>query len=426
MNETITVSSLVILSVVSFVLNGFCIYIIKTNTSFHEKPSSAFIVNLFLTHLFQAMFVFPLYAGKKIHTNDFLMAQFFSNGFRFTYFLAFYGGCLCVLCIAVDRFLATFLLTDYKIYVTFKNVICVMGSTWLYVILLCLIPFIPSYQNNHSSDHHLLNAHQHVNTTQGQLLQTHALRMHKKDNMMNSFEYLQKKVINLDLKELNDLSTKEIQSQIISEEKYLEITKFYYYVPQKEWTIFMLFFNAALPLIIITLCYLYIVHRLKDLNRFHIRAKFDINGEQQTQKQPKIKEFHKYKEITTLTCILVIAYTFCWSPSIIYYTTLSVCEKKCFVTNWNNSATEQYVVFMNKYISFLNSVFSPIIYCLHRPEVQMKLFKVKQMFLDNDKYDMSDIEKEEQRQMVVKIKEMPFSNIATVPVFQTYANNEIQ
>ena len=67
MENTTIVCSLVILSVLSIWVNSFCIYILNVGRSLYRtKPASIYVLNLFVTHLFQACVVLPSYTGKKI------------------------------------------------------------------------------------------------------------------------------------------------------------------------------------------------------------------------------------------------------------------------------------------------------------------------------------------------------------------------
>ena len=354
LDVTAVVCSLVILSIISIVLNSFCIYIIKTNTKFHEKPSSVFVMNLLITHLFQSIFVFPLYAGKKLKVDNFYMAQFFSNGFRLTYILSFYAVCMCVLNIAVDRFLAIYLLTAYKVYVTFKAILTVTSFTWVYIILLCMVPFIPHSGHQHDSTytaiHNSIPYSSSMNDTPSsrytfdnkESLYTHGPITSKKiAKKLSESSYINLNITNrLQFNESNEktnLPTGEIINSSPSTPRISNSSlTFYYYVPQKEWTIFMLFFNAALPLVMTISCYVYIVCKLRALNKTHTTT-----SNTKVESHKTMKEYTKHKHVTYLTFILTITYTICWSPSIIYYTMLSVCEHRCFVRNWDYSITEK-------------------------------------------------------------------------------------
>lgn len=337
MDLTTIVSSLIVLSLISIVLNCACISVIKRKISLTEKPSTILILNLLITHLFQGIFVFPMYAGKKMKVKDLFWARFFNTGFLFTYMLSFYGVCLGVLSISFDRFLATYLLNRYKVYVTFRNIVRFLIGTWIYVIVLCLIPFIPTASKKDVK----------INTTSAAIVGNFSM----------------------------NLATNSTNSA--SSEKRI---KYNFYLPQNEWTVFMLFLNAALPLLLIVLCYIYVVYRLKQLENTrsgHSNTTNGTTGKFGTNTSEKVKGFKKYKEITQLSMILTSIYFIMWSPSVIYYTLLSVCDQRCFVQNWDNSVAEKHVVYIIKYLSFLNAILSPILYCFRHPDMKILLNKKK-------------------------------------------------
>lgn len=341
LDQAAVVSSLLILSLLSFVLNTFCIYIIRQTKSFRSKPSSLLLLNLLSTHLLQAVFVFPLYAAKKMKVKDFYWARIISNGFLFTYLLSFYSVCFGVLNISLDRFLATYLLTKYKKFVNFRNTLIAITISWIYMTLLCLIPFIPRDSVSAAKDA--------TNTSIGL--------------KMGSI--------------LNSTITPFLKS---SQGKSMNAKRqFYYYTPQSEWTVFMLFCNAAIPLGIIVLCYLYVGIRLNSFSKSYETQSETNTRQTLTSKdgKTKFKEFKKYKQVTIITIILTLTYSIFWSPSIIYYTVLSVCPNKCFPTAWDNSFTEKHIVFIIKYVSFLNALFSPVIYCFRHPRMKEKMYQLK-------------------------------------------------
>merc|ERR1712133_14652 len=137
------VFALLLVSLISIILNSFCIHVVRTKQSFQEKPSAVLLTNLLFTHLFQGLIVIPMNVGRSFDIENLFWARFFKNGFHFTYTLSFYGICFGVLIISVDRFLATYLLTKYKAYVTFRNAKYILITTWMYTCVLCVIPFIP-------------------------------------------------------------------------------------------------------------------------------------------------------------------------------------------------------------------------------------------------------------------------------------------
>lgn len=315
------VTSLIVLSLAAIGLNVLSIYIITTVRALWKRSSNLLLLNLLVVHLFQGIFVFPLYAGKKFKGLDFEVAQFFANGFRFTYMLTFYGTCLGILCIALDRFLATYLLTKYKTIVTRKRVSIGLILLWVYIFALCLIPFVD------------VSAPQYTNIT-----------------------------------------TKTVKR------------KFYVYQQQREWVLFMLIVNTAVPYVLIILCYVYIIYRLKRMGMYNTSPAstlprtvqvVDNNGKTVTLKN---KDIQKHKQVTKLTLILTFMYGLFWTPSIIYYPLKEDC-KSCFPVNYEDSELEQYVGYITKYLAFLDAAAAPLVYCFMHKEFQHSLERIRSKLL---------------------------------------------
>ena len=156
-----------------------------------------------------------------------------------------------------------------------------------------------------------------------------------------------------------------------------------FYNPQKEWTVFMLFFNAALPLVFTALCYVYVIVRLRtviDVVPMITEQKLDHSGKDQEvaeQSTTLIKENRRYKHVTIMALALCSLYFVLWGPSIFYYTIHSVAGH-FFICNWDNSKSEQFLVYFIKYLSFLCCLVSPVIYCYRHPKVRKLIRKATQ------------------------------------------------
>ncbi|XP_012557997.1 octopamine receptor beta-2R [Hydra vulgaris] len=150
LNTSAAVTSLLILAIAATSLNSLCIHIIRRIKSLKKRPSSILTLNVLLVHLLQGLIVLPLYAAKKFTIKSFHWAQFIDNSFRVTYMITFYGTVLGVFCISIDRFLATYWLKSYKQRITKKRVCVSLFLLWIYIITLCMIPFIPSFPLNTS------------------------------------------------------------------------------------------------------------------------------------------------------------------------------------------------------------------------------------------------------------------------------------
>ena len=165
MNEpfkSLSVASLCLLSVVAITVNATCLVVMRTSTKLSERPSTCFIINLLVVDLLQGVLVFPLYAIRKQDTKSRFWEGVICNCFRFLYMLTFYMSILCVLLIALDRYIATTFVFGYKRLVKLKTVTIVIIVSWIYAIGLCIIPFftanLPSPQNstyqNNLCDYH--------------------------------------------------------------------------------------------------------------------------------------------------------------------------------------------------------------------------------------------------------------------------------
>lgn len=140
--KTIAISLLLLLTIISTTLIGFCLYTIcKSKRNLLRRPSIAFILNVLLVHLYQSIVVIPLYAGKKYKFCDPYTAGKVCDVFRFTYMISYYCSVLSVLLIAIDRFIATHFILKYRHLVTRSRVLTVILLMWIYVIILCSIPF---------------------------------------------------------------------------------------------------------------------------------------------------------------------------------------------------------------------------------------------------------------------------------------------
>ena len=339
LDSNAVVTSLILFSIIAIFLNSLCLYIVKT-TYKKDKASSWLLINLLVVHLFQGVVVLPFYLGKKLYICNILWAQVFANGFRFTHMLSFYGNCLGVLSISVDRFLAARLLTCYKIVVTKKTVERYLIILWLYIIGLCIVPFF-NFQKGQSD----LGSYDLLITPNG--------TCHE-----NPFTPVQSDTCRA----------------------YSPGVTLYYYTPPKDWVIFMLSCNAAIPYFLIISCYLYIIIRLRNIA---VNQKTPLKTVRNALGllQGKIiyiqqKDILRYKRLKYLTFLITITYGLFWSPSIIYYLLIDICGK-CFPCNFNGSVLEQYVGYVVKYLAFSNSAAAPALYCFFHSEFRKSFWKLK-------------------------------------------------
>lgn len=337
MDLTVVSVCLLALSVVSILLNSLCLYIKKQTPSLSKTASSILITNLLCIHLFQGIVVFPLYVGKKLKVSHTFWARFFANGFRFSYMLSFYGNCLGVLSISVDRLLAVVLLNHYKVYVSRRNIKRFLHFVAFYVLLLCIVPFFHAHYSNH-------------------IQQTGILQ--------------------------NVTSEWSLQNET-------GVVRLYYYEPSDAWTIFMLCVNCALPYLVVVSCYVFILHRLNSMNQTFTRKHDTMELVQRnTDHQPTTdhrtnsidvtstnEERNRSKQILKITILVTIIYGVCWTPSIVYYLLMDICAT-CFPLHYRTSSHEEYVSFLVKFLAFLNSTLTPSIYCFRHNEFRSSLKRI--------------------------------------------------
>ena len=133
----------IILSICIVIVNVLCIGVIIASTKLRQKPPTVFILNLLVTHLLQGVFVLPVYALKKAKTYPKDLYPLVCDAWRLSYMLTFYGTCINVLLVAVDRFIATRFAVSTTIRLTTARCRVICGVAWLYMVMLCLIPFLP-------------------------------------------------------------------------------------------------------------------------------------------------------------------------------------------------------------------------------------------------------------------------------------------
>lgn len=144
LGTTTIITLLVIASVVITIINSMCIYVIFHSQKLTKKPPTILISNLILTHMIQGILVIPTYALRKskVFSNHFA-EDIVCDTFRFTYMLTFYSATLNVLLLSTDRLLAVKLLKRYDSLVKRSSVLKVTVFSWIYLLLLCGIPFLP-------------------------------------------------------------------------------------------------------------------------------------------------------------------------------------------------------------------------------------------------------------------------------------------
>jgi len=129
------------------------------------------------------------------------------------------------------------------------------------------------------------------------------------------------------------------------------------YHTNKAWTLTMLLGHTMVPFFIILICYMVIFSKVKNV----LRAR-KTQHERSVRTLARRKQWNKSKT----TIIIVGFYIVCWGPSFVYYTTLMLCPNgTCFTEEYLQSKREEYVTFFMKYLTFLDGIIAPLLYCFN-------------------------------------------------------------
>ena len=272
--------------------------------------------------MIQGLLVIPFYAAKKAGTSNPTSKTIICDGFRFTYMITFYGSCVNVLLITIDRLLAVILLTAYKQIVTRKRVIIAAVCLWIYVIMLCLIPFLPEQESAKSTSTCNYNPRKEwtifmllVNTVIPYVVVTitytyifiklHRMKVKTQTRMYNPTN----SNVNKSDEDENGLSSNNIN---ISREK---------------------------------------------------------------MKREIMKRDKTMKKISKITFAVVLVYGITWAPSTIYYLLLYL-KPSMFTKAYHRSPLEGYITLIIKFITFFDAIAAPIIYCYYRDDFKKEFHKV--------------------------------------------------
>lgn len=261
-------------------VNLACLYLVHRKNK-TKRPSSIAILNLLSCHVTQGVFVIPFYILKRTKLEDTKIARPVCDTFRFLYMVTNYVLCLSVLLITIDRAFAIKRPLLYRSTMTNRKMVYANLSSWIYIVILCIIPFIPASGTSSKCS----------------------------------------------------------------------------YNPQREWTLVMLTCNTMLPFIIIVICYLIIFKSVRKSRIFRTKSWLENNNSSQSgEKESELR-------IAKISFFIVSAYIICWGPSFIYYFLSAACSS-CFHASYLMSEAEPIVTFVMKYLTFLNGIINPVIYCI--------------------------------------------------------------
>ena len=135
--------TLTITSVVITALDSLCLsFILKQKPLW--KPSTWGIVNLLCCHLIQGIVVVPSYILKRLKFQDKDISGPVCDVFRFSYMTTNYASCISLLLISADRMYAVRKPLSYRSNMTSRKMAGCILASWVYTMMLCLIPFTNS------------------------------------------------------------------------------------------------------------------------------------------------------------------------------------------------------------------------------------------------------------------------------------------
>ena len=140
MVNTDVVSALIVLSLVIILLNSGCLVVLLSSKK-RLRVSSLFLATLLTIHIIQGIVVIPLYTAKRWKLDNITAKVAVCDAFRFSYLLTNYLSCITILLISIDRFFAIRFPLKYRVHATRSCAFKIIAASWIYVLLLCLIPF---------------------------------------------------------------------------------------------------------------------------------------------------------------------------------------------------------------------------------------------------------------------------------------------
>ena len=302
-NAISIIVSLSLLSIGSIGMNSLCLHFMRVKKLW-EKPSTILLANLLITNMVQGLFVQPMHIAKSLGIDNPPVQELIDTGYLFSYLLAFYGVCLGALLVALDRFFATFLAQRYKIYVTLRKTLCVLAGMWIYILILCLIPFLSHTRNDRDSEINNNSSVQPFNPC-----------------VMNTSNVAP---INLTtIGGTHEMASSENFNQYRPHHDYTPVpfAKIVrHYIPQKRWILFMLFINAVTPFVLMLFLSAYVLWKLRIMGK---RTRSDTDSFPTAA--PGTSKEDDSKNTTDLTYYVIgihLTYFALWTPTVIYDTLL--------------------------------------------------------------------------------------------------------
>ena len=235
--------------------------------------------------------------------------------------LTFYGTCINVLLIALDRFIATKYFIKYSgQHYKHYHFLSMVGIAWTYVILLCIIPFIPI--NRGETPNHPFYCH------------------YIQPPEWTSFMLIFNTVL-----------------------PYLSVILIYVYITKQIGNSTRVAYTNGTNKNRNNNNHLHIEDNVRD-KRFDSK---DSSCAIIIEQIPKSKKSWQYKKVTKLTFRIIFIYGATWAPSIVYYS-ITTMKPSTFSQAYYVSQLEMILTFTIKYITFFNAAAAPILYCYNHTE----------------------------------------------------------
>lgn len=346
------------LAVVITCINLCSLAIILWSKALMSHPQVILVINLILTHLLQGLVVMPVYALRKSREYPVSAFPIVCDTWRFSYMLTFYGTCLNVLLIALDRWLATRFFQKYASHhYRHKHFVGAVMVSWFYVISLCLLPFIV-HDNNDGSENKSSSPF-YCN--------------YKQPHYWSSFMLICNTVL-----------------------PYLSVIAIYLYIRKRikksaantSYAVGNLLRNS-------TISVFYNNNNISHSNDNHsvkdrsVSPSKIVNRISRTKNKSVKRKSAQYRKVTKLTFRIIFIYGVTWTPSIVYYSIVTL-NPDAFPQSYYVSKWEMVATYTIKLITFFNAAAAPVIYCYNHLEFRREAKKMFRLFRRSRKCEVDN------------------------------------
>ena len=378
------------LSVCIVVVNTLCIGVIIVSPKLRRRPPTVFILNLLVTHLIQGVFVLPVYAVKKAKTYPQDLYPLVCDTWRLSYMLTFYGTCVNVFLVALDRLVATRFAVSSRIKLTTKRCQMVCGFAWFYMVSLCLIPFLPFLGRSRSLQSSKCNYNQPKEWTIFMLMantvlpfvlvtviyvdivliiRTHSLAL--KTSTMRKAIRIQRTQQTRPPRLAQPRKLKRAEKNNDPKNKTVTLSNYELVVKRIQRITKRNTINLRHP------------QQQRQQHQQQQRQQRQQQQQQQQQQLPKPENTTiislTNRKLTWLSIKVCLTYGVTWLPSIIYYSIVTIAPDT-FSDEYYVSDTEALVTFFIKYVTFFDAVLAPLIYCLQSGDFKRATRDLKKRF----------------------------------------------